>query len=76
MTTTSENQAAASAQQITLQGNSIINVLTQIKKVLASGVSANTANGSPGFTPTQLATALGSNNLATINALIAALPTD
>lgn len=74
MTSTSAQQAAASAQQIIRQGNAIIAQVTAIKKVIDSGSPANAQNNLAGFTPIDLASALGTVNLGVINALIAALP--
>lgn len=75
MTLTSTQQAASAASQIVQQGNQIIRQIQAIKKTVANGSPANAAGEIPGFSAADLATALGTANLAAINALIAALPT-
>lgn len=75
MTLTSTQQAAASASQIIQQGNNIIRQIQAIKNTVANGAPANAAASLPGFSTADLDAALGTANLAVINALIAALPT-
>jgi len=68
MTITSAQQASASAVQIAQQVRGIKNMATQISGVLANGSPANAQQGLPGFSAADLATILGSPEVAALQA--------